>query len=77
MKLAWLFHLLLWPALMSVLTLVALLTPASQPDLGFWLAGSGIASFLISGLMSWRAAQASRRWLAWGGPALFTTARSS
>ena len=61
LKLAFLYHIFLWPLSMSVLMLGAILTPACQPNLGLWLAVAAGVSFLVSGAASPYAAKVSHR----------------
>jgi uncharacterized membrane protein YjjB (DUF3815 family) len=63
-KLAFLYHIFVWPLAMSVGMLGAILTPGCQPQLGAWLAATAAASFVISAIASHYAARASHRWLA-------------
>jgi hypothetical protein len=63
LKLAFLYHIFLWPLSMSVLMLGAILTPACQPNLGLWLAITAGVSFVLSAGASQYAAKASHRWL--------------
>ena len=63
-KLALVFHIFLWPLIMSVLMVGAILTPACQDHLGLWLALSAIAGFVVSTPASVYAAKAGVRLLA-------------
>jgi len=47
-KLAFIYHIFLWPLAMSVLMVAAILTPACQSQLGVWLALSAVLGFLVS-----------------------------
>jgi hypothetical protein len=63
-KLAFLYHIFLWPLSMSVLMLAAILTPACQASLGLWLAITAAVSFVLSAGASHYAAKLSQSWLA-------------